>query len=315
MTHFTLNHLRNRSYSISQRHRWLIRACHGRGIFPIERAVVTFRPRGKVPLAFPERFRELGTTEMLQLTYVESRDGLQAMPLKCYRRHITHEGLLDYGSRPPIFRKNGLYVPRRDAHGACIDLNYDERLAEMLIQMHYACVQHHMTRRSMQLRMVLPKLWLGFPENKRPSYEDTPALRERAAQKLGMAIQDLGQNGEEILQEYLQILWQEQWIDKNHSDNTTGLELIEARFCTNWQASTAYFEDFQGFRGATIPSLSEHVEPNGLSIAELRERLAMYWSQCASDHDLERAIAQPELGLHASHAPRMQVLQAAAAID
>lgn len=315
MSHFTLNHLRASGYNVPQRHRWLVRACHGRGIFPVERAVVTFRPRGNVPLAFPERFRELGTTEMLQLTYVESADGLQAMPLKCYRRYITHEGLLDYGTRPPVFRKNGLYVPRRDAYGACIDLNCDEGLAELLIQMHYACVKHRMERRGMQQRMILPKLWLGFSEQQRPAYEDSPALREKAAQKLAMPVERLGQHGEEILQEYLQILWQEQWLNKQHSNNTTGLDLIEARYCSNWQASTTYFEDFQGLRGATIPSLCGYVEPHGLSIAELRERLAHYWSECATDHDLQRAIEQSEDGLHASHAPRMQVLQAAAAID
>lgn len=314
MSHFTLNHLRSSSRSIKQRHRRLIRACLGRGIFPSERAVVAFRPRGQVPLAFPERFRELGTTEMLQLTYVESDDGAQALPLKCYRRYITHEGLIDYGRRPSIFRKNGLYVPRHYTWGGCIDLNYDESLAELLIQMHYACVKHHMERRGMQQRAILPRLWLGFSELNRPPYEDTPALRERAAQKLGMPIDQLGQNGEDILQEYLQLLWQEQWIDCRHSDNNTGLDLIEARYCTNWMACTTYFEDFQALRGASITNLSAHVATESLTIAELREKLAPYWSQCATDQDLQQAIERPEAGLRASHAPRTQILQASGAI-
>jgi hypothetical protein len=62
------------------------------------------------------------------------------------------------------------------------------------------------------------------------------------------------------------------------------------------QAESVYFEDFQGLRGATIPSLCGYVEPHGLSIAELGDRLALYWSQCATDHDLQRAIEQPEAG-------------------
>jgi hypothetical protein len=303
--------------ALRKRYRALIRGSHHRGIFPTDRIVIAFRPRRQSSLAITERFRPLGATELIQLRYASGNEPYaDSMPVDCYQRRFDNAGLHEYGSVLPQFTKNGFMIPCDAGFGQRMNLRRDPSLALLVLQMHQACLQKLYAQRLLQRRLILPKLWLGFPVGQRPEYEGSLALRQLAAQRLGVPLAKLGANGEVLLNEFLHNLWSEIHLAADHPENNTGLDLIESCYCSQHLGQAPLFEDFRSLRGVPIPNpVWEMGQLLGtIDIEQARAKLPEYWSSVATDADVQLAIDNPQNCLHASLAPRMQVIDAGLAL-
>lgn len=300
---------------LAQRHRRYVRSYFGKRILPYDRMVVAYRPKGQTALALTERFREIGTTEMIQLRYQPATyDRPERMPLLGYRRRWVSNKVEEYGVNAPIFCLNGMLSPTPEAFGGRISMTFDPLLGELLLQMHYACLRHRHARRRLQSRIVRPKVYLGFQSEHRPEFEDSLLLREKAAQRLGIPLAQLGKNGSVLLAELLCNLWRELWIEPEHSQNNTGLALIDHRLCTAHAQARSVWEDFFGLRGAVIPNpcRGRQFEHQAIDVAELRSELPVYWQQLVANTELLQAAQNPGLGLRVGNASRIQMISAAA---
>ncbi len=166
--------------SMARRHRRYVRSYLGKKILPYDRTVIAFRSKGQTSLALNERFREIGTTEMIQLSYQpEMYERSERMPLMAYRRRWVLSKVEEYGSNPPIFCLNGMLSPSGETFGGRISTTFDPLLGELLLQMHYACLRHRRSRRLLQSWIVRPKVYLGFHPERRPEFEDIRCCARR----------------------------------------------------------------------------------------------------------------------------------------
>jgi hypothetical protein len=309
--------LTNRDYQqmdLTKRHRQFVRTFYGRNHLPYDRTVIAFRPKGQTSLALTERFREIGTTEMIRLCYQPAAyERPERMPLLAYRRRWLSNKVEEYGSNAPIFCLNGMLSPSTEAFGGRISTTFDPLLGELLLQMHYACLRHRFARRRLQSWVVLPKVYLGFYPDRRPVFEDSPLLREKAAQRLGVPLAQLGKNGSVLLDEMLRNLWRELWIEPDHQQNNTGFALIDHRLCTASPKVVSVWEDFFGLRGAVLPNPCRGrriAEDQPIDVEELHSRLPVYFRQLVASSELLQAALNPGHGLRVGNATRIQMVKA-----
>lgn len=310
LTHPDCQHM-----DMAQRHRRYVRSYFGKQRLPYDRTVVAYRPKGQTSLALTERFREIGTTEMIHLRYQPAAyERAERMPLLAYRRRWVSNKVEEYGANAPIFCLNGMLSPSSEAFGGRISMTFDPLLGELLLQMHYACLRHRHARRRLQSWIVLPKVYLGFDPNQRPEFEDSPLLREKAAQRLGVPLSHLGKNGSVLLAEMLRNLWRELWIEPDQRQNNTGLALIDHRLCTAYTQACSVWEDFFGLRGAVTPNpcRGRQFEHQAIDVAELRRELPVYWQHLVANTELLQAAQNPGHGLRVGNASRIQMVSAAA---
>lgn len=95
----------------------------------------------------------------------------------------------------------------------------------------------------------LPRIVLGFAADERPIYEITPALRNLAAQQIGLAPEQLAANPELLVDRLLRQTWEGLFVAADDPTNPTGMTLVDAEFCTNAQRSLRAFEDFRELVG------------------------------------------------------------------
>jgi hypothetical protein len=298
-----------------RRHWRYVRSYFGKQLLPYDRMVVAFRPKGQMSLALTERFREIGTTELIQLRYLPAAyERAERMPLLAYRRRWVSNKVEEYGSNAPIFYLNGMLTPSPEAMGGRINTTFDPLLGELMLQMHYACLRHRYARRRLQSWVVLPKVYLGFLPDRRPEFEDSPLLREKAAQRLGIPLSELGKNGSVLLGEMLRNLWRELWIEPDHRQNNTGLALLDHRLCTPSPKVVSVWEDFFGLRGALVPNPCRgrrFAADQPIEVEELQAKLPVYFRQLVSNTELLQAAQNPGHGLRVGNATRIQMVKAA----
>lgn len=102
---------------------------------------------------------------------------------------------------------------------------------------------------------------LGFAPNEVPAFEDSSVLRQIAARELGIPIERLGANGDELLDRLLRNVWEEQLRRPEAPDNDTGLVLIDAELCSNVRKALRVFEDFRGLVGSYTWNPAREVSP------------------------------------------------------
>jgi hypothetical protein len=107
----------------------------------------------------------------------------------------------------------------------------------------------------------VPQVFLGFPVHEPPGFEDSEALRELAAAELNVSVEDLGRNGEALLQNYLEHLWSRQSLHADDPANSTGTHLVNAEFCSQAHKALRAYEDYSALLGAPSRNPARRLKP------------------------------------------------------
>lgn len=301
--------------SIQHRHRCQIRASYGKGIFPQDRQVVAYLPGDRVPHFQGKRFRQMGVPIQVTLRYVSGyQDGQDWYLLEGRRREETRQGWHEYDEGERLFHYNGLLNPNEDARAMRLDSRQQQELVELLLVMHSTCVASLKYNWQSVPQATLPPVWHGYAAHERPDYQDSSELRRAAAQRLNLPLHQLGQHGDDVLQEYLRVLWQDLWLVPEHPENDTGLWLIESRYCDSLPAPVLRYEDFSQLQGMRLTNpwwlYPDYDVEDPEHVQQLRQLVPAIWRTAVTEDDWQQATRQQRQPLFASQASRVQIVEA-----
>ncbi|MGC4005227.1 MAG: hypothetical protein QM811_19750 [Pirellulales bacterium] len=244
--------LERRALNLAEMHRRIVLEPYRAERFPIDRAVVTFRPGDFTANFRGKRFLPVGQAVMVQQRYVvgETADG-DRIELTGYRRSETADGWREYCDDAPLFSYDGLLEPQVNAQGERLDQQRNPSLVELLCFMHKRTLECD-SPLSLSTSVALPTVVVGFAPGARPAFQETPELRHIAGELLRVKPGKLACYDSSTLRSYLERLWNEQWIPKDEPTNNTGLDLIEVGLCPQARHGVAKFEDFQPLLGLRL---------------------------------------------------------------
>jgi hypothetical protein len=305
----------SRNRSLHQRHRCQIRASYGKGVFPQDRQVVAYLPGDRHSRFQGKRFHQLGISIQVTLRYLaEYQDGQDWYLFEGTRRQETRQGWHEYDVGERLFHYNGLLNPYEDARAMRLDSRQQQELVELLLVMHSTCVASLKYAWQPIPKAILPAVWNGYAAHERPDYQDSSELRRTAAQRLSLPLHRLGQHGDDVLHEYLRVLWQDLWIDPDHPENETGVWLIESRYCESLPAPLLRFEDFSQLYGMRLTNpwwlYPDYDCENSEHVHHLRQLIPSIWRSAVTEDDWQQATRHQRQPLFASSASRIQVVEA-----
>jgi hypothetical protein len=247
------------------------------------------------------------------LSYV-TEDGQDWYLLEGRRRRETRHGWQEYDEGERLFHYNGLLNPNETGRAMRLDSRQQQELVELLLVMHSACVASLKYSWQPVTEATLPAVWNGYAAHELPDYHDSEALRHTAAERLNISLHLLGQHSEDVLQEYLRLLWQELWLSPDHSANDTGLWLIEARYCESLPSPLLRYEDFEHLLGMRLTNPwwlhPEYDVLNDDHQEHLQQLIPAPWRSAVTEDDWQKASQQQRQPLFASRASRIQIVAA-----
>lgn len=215
---------------------------------------LTFRPGPKTAAFHEGPLRKLGTTALIAMTYQANEGGDRlSIPICGYRAKAAANGSVAYGGDSPcLFSHDGAKLrPVRGGPGA-INVFRSPSIVETVLALDRVCKKQVRHLASLSRIPALPRIWLAFAPSDRPTFEDSPALRALAAQKLEMPAERLGSNGAVLLDRLLHDLWEQQWTPSMQLGIPGDLLLIDAEYCTLAREALEIYEDFSQLLGVRI---------------------------------------------------------------
>jgi hypothetical protein len=224
---------------------------------------ITFRPGDRTGSFLNQPLRPFGTPVAVCLEYGFNVDrGGRSMPIRGFRATMTSNGFVNYGGEGSVlFRHDAAAAPSKKSRRSPLNPQRNPALCQLALRMDLACERQAWRKRWLPRIPCLPKILLGFPVNQTPMFEDTPALRELAAEELDVPLNELGSNGEMLLNRYLRDLWDRQLMRPDDAANSTGTFLISAEYCTQAHRALRTYEDFTHLLGAPTFNPARRVKP------------------------------------------------------
>ena len=147
----------------------------------------------------------------------------------------------DFGLRPHVGAKGRILDPKKNPSLGYLGLEMDK------IRQNYA--ERSFSASALPL---LPRVYLGFSEDRLPTYEDTPMLRARVAKHMRKHVVELESMGDEALQPFLQAEWSDCFVKPGEGGNDTHLHLINHELCSKVSQALRIYECFDELLGAEI---------------------------------------------------------------
>lgn len=210
-----------------------------------ETLAVTFRPGDRTETFQHKTLRRLGASVAVVLT--NGIDGYQPV-VAGYRGMLHADGSVGYGLADDCeFRHRADLMP---GSGGAIDPARNPSLVETLLRLDKACLNATLWLERMPEVPEMPRIYLGFPPSQPPMFEATPALRRRAAARIGISLAHLEGNPEELSGLLLRQTWEAELLEPGTVKNPTEWLLIDAEVCTQARQAVVCFEDFGRLVGA-----------------------------------------------------------------
>jgi hypothetical protein len=217
---------------------------------------VTFLPSRGVSHFGNGLLRRIGSTLMVVLSYEEARPTKPdrfTMPLRGFRAQAYRDGSVRYGGEAGCsFCFDGSLSPRPNAKGQALSATRSPGLVDLLLRLDQACKVRIRGGHSMGSIPQLPRILLGFAPDQPPEFEDSIALRRKAARRLGITLEQLGKNDPVLREPLLRHVWQRQLIAPHTANNPTDVLLVDAELCTQAGRSLMIYEDFRGLVGVDV---------------------------------------------------------------
>jgi hypothetical protein len=223
---------------------------------------ITFRP-GNRTNCFSEPIHKLGQGVLICLTYEwDQQTGRRRMPIIGLRARLAPDGFVTYGGeRSVLFCHDCARRPSIRSRQEALNPLRNPSLTELALRMDRACQRALGRSRWLPSVPLLPQVLAGFPASQVPCFEDSFALRKLAAIEMGIAVEKLGRNGEELLLAYLKDLWLRQIWRAGDPINTTGSVLLNTEFCSQLGQALSLYEDYHALLGAPISNPARRLEP------------------------------------------------------
>lgn len=209
---------------------------------------VTFRPGGHADSFEGKGVRRTGQAVMLTLGYDAGSDG-PTIPVHAYGSTTGSVGDVRRGERDLRLCLDLRRRPQVGARGRVIDPARNPSLLETALRMDQRCQVLLRSGRAPADCLRMPRVLLGFAAQRPPAFEDTVALRHRAARKLGISFHRLGQNGDVLLDKLLRDVWDESLVSPHAPENLTGNLLVDRELCPSARGFLNVFEDFSELLG------------------------------------------------------------------
>jgi len=175
---------------------------------------ITFLPGRGVSHFGNGLLRRIGSTLMVVLSYEEPRPAKPdrfTMPLRGFRAQAYRDGSVRYGGEAGCsFCFDGSLSPRPNAKGQSLSATRSPGLVEVLLRLDHACKVRIRGGHSMGSIPQLPRILLGFAPDQPPEFEDSIALRRKAARRLGITVEQLAINDPVLQEPLLRDVWQRQ---------------------------------------------------------------------------------------------------------
>lgn len=210
-----------------------------------ETLAVTFRPGDRTETFRHKNLRRVGTAVAVVLT--NGIDGYNP-EVAGYRGMLHADGSVGYGSTGDCeFRHRADLIP---GSGGAIDPARNPSLVEALLRLDKACLNASLRLDRMPKVPEMPRIYLGFAPSQPPAFEETVALRRRAAARIGISLAHLERNPQELSDLLLRQTWESELLEPGTAENPTEWLLIDAEVCTQVRNAVACFEDFGRLLGA-----------------------------------------------------------------
>ena len=224
---------------------------------------ITFLPGDRTCSFLNQPLRPLGTAAMICLSFGRSngRRG-RTMPIRGVHARLNADGSVAYrADEAALFLHDAACPPSTKSRSLPLNPSLNPSLTSVAQRMDHACERRLGRRRYLPSVPQLPQILLGFPEHQPPAYENTQALRDLAAAELSVPADQLGANGDALLDRYLRDLWQRQLLWPGDPANPVGGVLIDAEFCTQAHAALRAYENFANLLGTQIWNPARRVSP------------------------------------------------------
>jgi hypothetical protein len=216
---------------------------------------IAFRPGDRSGNFLNKAIRPLGTAVMTVLSYGRRADNPchRLMPLRGFRAELGADGLVRYGHcGNALFFFNAAICPRARAFGVALNSFRNDSLIALMQQMDFVCGRQIQRKAFLPVIPHFPRVLLGFAPDRPPVYEETPALRQLAAEKLEMPVERLGSSGMVLLDRLLHDIWEQQFVEPGVAGNSTGCLLLDAELCTQSTGVLRLYEDFRHLLGVHV---------------------------------------------------------------
>jgi hypothetical protein len=217
---------------------------------------VTFLPGRGVSHFGNGLLRRTGSTLMVALSYEEPRLAKPdrfTMPFRGFRARAYRDGSVRYGGEAGCsFHFDGSLSPRPNAKGQALSATRSPGLVDLLLRLDQACKVRIQGGHSIGRIPQLPRILLGFAPDQPPEFEDSIALRRKAARRLGVTLEQLAMNDPVLQERLLRDVWQRQLIAPHTLNNPTDVLLVDAELCTQAGHSLMIYEDFRGLVGVDV---------------------------------------------------------------
>jgi hypothetical protein len=249
---------------------------------------ITYLPGNRTNNFLNQALRPLGMAALVCLSYGGDEHGTaRSMPIRGVKAELSADGTVSYcAHQSALFLHDAARAPSSKSRNLPLNPGRNLSLTSLAQRVDRACERQ--LRRVSRLPSVpmLPRIWLGFPPASPPTFEDTPALRELAARELNRPVDQLGANGEGLLQRYLHDLWERQirWPNADPANPTASL-LIDAELCTQARTALRAYEDFSELLGVASWNPARKSAPQFLTnpAKPILERFGI--------HDLDQPIS------------------------
>jgi hypothetical protein len=223
---------------------------------------VTYRPGGYTGSFKGRTILPVGSATKFVLSYDETptnRDKPKAtIPFKGYRAIVRRNGLIDYESGGPCLHLDLSRRPRPGVGGRVFDPERNPSLLDTALRMDKACKLAVASRRRLPGEPITPRTLLEFAASNLPPFQDTPFLRTLTAESLGVAVQELGANGEVLLSRLLHDVWEQAIVRPSDSN---GAVMLDARLCPGASGFLRAYEDFSQLLGVPTWNPARDVPP------------------------------------------------------
>jgi hypothetical protein len=207
---------------------------------------ITFLPGDRTGSFLGQPIRPFGTAVLLCLSYGRGTGhGGRNMPIRGVHARLNSDGSVAYrADEEALFLHDAARRPSFKSRGFPLNPRRNPGLVAATQLMDRSCERRLTHFRYLRSVPQLPRILLGFAATQPPAFEDTPALRNLAAAELQRPVDQLGVNGDVLLDRYLRDLWQRQLNWPGDPANPTGSLLVDAEICSQAGAALRAYEDF-----------------------------------------------------------------------
>ena len=131
-----------------------------------------------------------------------------------------------------------------------VDPQRDGFIADTLLRLDCQAAKFADKQDSLRRRIILPRVWLGFAPDQPPEFEVTPALSRLAAGRAEIPLARLQGNPSALVDRLLRDTWEAVLAPPLARENSLGLLMVDAEYCTQAQRALRLFVDFRHLLGA-----------------------------------------------------------------